>query len=873
MSTTQVDRPKDAAPGERSRLAFRVNGTEVAAPQDVKLLTFLREELDLTSVKNGCSEGSCGACMVLVDGTPTRSCLTTTAKVAGKSVVTVEGLSDREKDVYSWAFANAGAVQCGFCMPGMVMTAKGLVDARPEPAPEEVAKALQFSMCRCTGYVKIEKGILDAARLLREGAEPPDEHAVPLSVGAKVLRADAREKVVGGAKYVDDLKVPGMLHGAVLRPPKARVKVLGIDATEALAMPGVVAVMTAADVPGERFQGHVVPDWPAMIAVGEETRYVGDALALVAAETREIAKEAVRRLRLDFEALPPLVDARRALDDDAPRLHPKGNLLAKTVLRRGDPDAAIASAAHVVRKTFRTPETEHAFMEPESALAVPHDDGTMTVYTGTQGIYDDHKGIVGVLGVAPEKVNVVSAYVGGGFGGKEDLIVQHHAALLAWKTGAPCKVTLDRQESIRVHPKRHAMEMEYVVAADAAGRVTAVKASILADTGAYASLGGPVLQRACTHGAGPYAIPNVEMVGTGVYTNNPPGGAFRGFGVTQSCFAMESCMNLLAKEVGVSPWEIRWWNAVGPGDVLPNGQVCDEGTAMRECLLAVKELCERRPDAGIAVALKNAGIGVGLPDVGRVRLKVEGGWAVVYTSAACMGQGLASVLMQFVAEITGLEWERIAVAPPDTSSSPNSGTTTASRQTLFTGEAACRAARALRADLDSAPLEALEGKEYYAEFSGVTDPFASDKPNPVSHVAYSYAAHVVLLDADGRLEKVVAVHDIGRAINPVQVESQIEGGVVMGLGYALTEDFPLKEGEPQVKYGTLGLFKAAKVPPIEPVIVEKNTSPLARGAKGLGEIATIPTAPAVAGAYFNRDGLFRTELPLAETPYSRKRKG
>ncbi len=873
MSTLQVNDPASAATIDAVSVAFRVNGREVAAGRDVKLLTFLREELDLTSVKNGCSEGSCGACMVLVDGKPTRSCLTTTAKVAGKSVVTVEGLSEREKDVYSWAFGNAGAVQCGFCMPGMVMTAKGLVDANPEPATEEVAKALQFSMCRCTGYVKIEKGIQEAARLLREGEAVPGEHDVPLSVGAKILRADAREKVLGGAVYVDDMKVPGMLHGAVLRPPKARVKVLGIDASEALAMPGVVAVMTAADVPGERLQGHIIHDWPAMIAVGEETRYVGDAIALVAAETREIAKEAAKRIRLDHEVLPPLVDARRALDDDAPKLHPKGNLLARTVLKRGDPDQAIAEAAHVIRKTFRTPETEHAFMEPESALAIPNGDGTMTVYTGTQSIYDDHKGIVGVLGVPPESVKVISAYVGGGFGGKEDLIVQHHAALLAWKTGAPVKVTLDRQESIRVHPKRHAMEMEYVVAADADGRVTAVKADLLEDTGAYASLGGPVLQRACTHGAGPYTIPNVEMTGTGVYTNNPPGGAFRGFGVTQSCFAIESCLNLLAKEVGVSPWEIRWRNAVGPGDVLPNGQVCDEGTALKECLLAVKELCEKRPDAGIAVALKNAGIGVGLPDIGRVRLKVENGKAVVYTSAACMGQGLASVLMQFVAEITGLDWERVVVATPDTSTSPNSGTTTASRQTLFTGEAACRAARALKADLDGASLEALEGKEYHAEFSGVTDPFASDKPNPVSHVAYSYAAHVVLLDGDGMLEKVVAAHDIGRAINPVQVESQIEGGVVMGLGYALTEDFPLKEGEPQVKYGTLGLFKAAKVPPIEPVIVEKNPSPLARGAKGLGEIATIPTAPAVAGAYFSRDGVFRTELPLEGTPYSRKKKG
>jgi selenium-dependent xanthine dehydrogenase len=755
----------------------------------------------------------------------------------------------------------------------MVISAKGLVDAHPEPTHEDIAKGLASNLCRCTGYVKIEKAIVDSARILREGTAVPGGHDTPLAVGSRIERIDAREKVLGTGLYVDDMKVPGMLHGAVLRPPKARILVRGLDASGALAMPGVRGVLTAADVPGERLQGHIIHDWPAMIAVGEETRYVGDAIALVAAETRAQAKAAVEKIRLDYEVLPPLVDPKRALDEDAPKLHPKGNLLAKTLLKRGDPDKAIAEAAVVVRKTFRTPETEHAFMEPESALAVPGEDGTLTVYTGTQSIYDDYRGIVGVLGVPMEKVKVISAYVGGGFGGKEDLIVQHHAALLAWTLKAPVKLTLDRQESIRVHPKRHAFEMDYVVAADATGRVTAVKADLLQDTGAYASLGGPVLQRACTHAAGPYRIPNVEIAGTGVYTNNPPGGAFRGFGVTQPCFAMESCLNLIAKEVGLTPWEIRWLNAVGPGDVLPNGQLCDEGTGLKETLLAVRELCERRPDAGIACAMKNAGIGVGLPDVGRVRLKVEKGKAVIYTSAACMGQGLASVLEQFVAEASGLSWDQIDVAPPDTSNSPDSGTTTASRQTLFTGEAARRAASDLRKDLATATLDELEGKEYYAEFAGKTDPFASDKPNPVSHVAYSYATQVVLLDEDGMLEKVVAAHDVGRAINPVQVESQIEGGVVMGLGFALTEDFPLKDGEPQVKYGTLGLMKDSKVPSIEPIIIERNPDQKAYGAKGLGEITTIPTAPAVAGAYFNRDGEFRTELPLAGTPYSRKRKG
>jgi len=851
---------------------LHVNGQVVTTAREGNLLEFLREELNITSVKNGCSEGACGACMVLVDGKASRACLLAMPKLEGKKVVTVEGLSPREKDVYAWAFSNAGAVQCGFCMPGMVMSAKGLLDANPAPSAGDVTKGLAPNLCRCTGYVKIEKAILDSARIFKEGTAVPDGHDVPLHVGSAVERSDARGKVLGTGVYVDDMKVPGMLHGAVLRPPKARILVKGIDATEALAMPGVKAVLTAADVPGNRFQGHIIKDWPAMIAVGEETRYVGDAIALVAAETRAQAKAAAAAIKLDYEVLTPLTDPRRALDEDAPKLHPKGNLLAKSLMKRGDVDRAIAEAAHVVRHRFRTPETEHAFMEPESALAIPEADGKLTVYTGTQSIYDDYHGIVGVLGIPADKVKVVSAYVGGGFGGKEDLIVQHHAALLAWNVGAPVKLTLDRQESIRVHPKRHAFEMDFVVAADAEGRVTGVKADLLEDTGAYASLGGPVLQRACTHAAGPYKISNVEIAGTGVYTNNPPGGAFRGFGVTQSCFAMESCLNLLAKEVGITPWQIRWLNAVEPGDVLPNGQVTDAGTGLKETLLAVKELCEARPDAGIACAMKNAGIGVGLPDVGRVRLRVEGGKAVVYTSAACMGQGLASVLMQFVAEASGLHWGQIEVARPDTSNSPNSGTTTASRQTLFTGEAARLAALDLKADLETKTMEELEGKEYFREFSGVTDPFASDKPNPVSHVSYSYATQVVLLDEKGMLEKVVAAHDIGRAINPVQVESQIEGGVVMGLGFALTEDFPLKDGEPQVKYGTLGLMKGTKVPPIEPIIVEKNLDSKACGAKGLGEIVTIPTAPAVAGAYFNRDGVFRTELPLVGTPYSRKKK-
>ncbi|EGO65950.1 selenium-dependent xanthine dehydrogenase [Acetonema longum] len=847
---------------------MNLNGIPVTIAEDLNLLDYLREQ-NLTSVKNGCGEGACGACMVLVDGKASRACLLTAAKVQGKAVLTVEGLSPREKDLYAWAFTAAGAVQCGFCIPGMVISAKGLIDKNPDPSRAEVKQALHGNVCRCTGYVKIEQAVLMAAKALRENTALPAD--IPYKVGDRMPRLDAPAKILGTAEYVDDMKVPGMLYGAVLRTPSPRAFIKSIDITAAQALPGVATVITAKDIPGRRSQGHIIPDWPAFIAEGEESRYIGDALAAVAAVSKKIAREAVKLIKVEYEERKPVTSPREALAEGAPQIHPKGNLLSRTVLRRGNADAAIAAAKYVVTQCYVTPPTEHAFLELESALAMPEADGTLVVYTGGQNVYDDHHGIVSLLGVEDHQVRVISKMVGGGFGGKEDLSVQHHAALLAWYCKKPVKLTLTRQESINIHPKRHAMEMEFTTVCDENGIITAMKAELLSDTGAYASLGGPVLQRACTHAAGPYRIANVEITGRGLYTNNPPAGAFRGFGVTQSCFAMETNINLLAEKAGISPWEIRFRNAIEPGDVLPNGQIADGGTAVKETLLAVKDVFESSPDAGIACAMKNTGLGVGVPDTGRAKIKIQDGKALILTAAACMGQGLATVMTQIVCETTGLDCRQTAFHAPDTALTPNAGTSTASRQTVFTGEAVRRAALKLRADLENSDLASLSGREYCGEYTGVTDPMGSDKPNPVSHVAYSYATHVVLLDDAGKLAKVVAAHDVGKAINPTNVEGQIEGGVVMGLGYALTEDFPLKDGVPMVKFGTLGLFRSSQAPAIESLIVEKNPDELAYGAKGVGEITAIPVAPAVAGAYFRRDGRLRTQLPLADTPYSRKK--
>lgn len=846
---------------------FELNSQSVTLTEDINLLEYLREDARLTSVKNGCGEGACGACMVLVDGGAVRACLLTTAKVNGKKVLTVEGLSDREKELYAWAFAEAGAVQCGFCIPGMVISAKSLLDRNLKPDRQQVKTALRSNVCRCTGYVKIEQAIMKVAQILREGhSVPPAGHAQS-GIGTRMPRVDAGDKVLGRAEYVDDLKIEGMLYAAVLRSKYPRALVKSISISEAKAYPGVAAVLTADDVPGSRYLGFLAKDWPALVAAGEETRYVGDSLALVAAASKKAAREAINLIRVEYQELNPVTTPQEALASGAPQLHPSGNVLSTTKLQRGDAAAVIEASAHVVTQTYSTPPTEHAFLEPESALAVPQPDGRLTVYVGSQSVYEDQHGIALLLGLPCQQIRVISKMVGGAFGGKEDLSVQHHAALLAWHLQQPVKLTLSRQESIRVHPKRHAMEMEVTSACDEQGRLTAIRARIVSDTGAYASLGGPVLQRACTHLAGPYHVVNVDIEGKAVYTNNPPGGAFRGFGVPQSVFASETNLDLLAEKVGISPWEIRYRNALEPGMTMASGQIADEGTAIKETLLAVKEVYKANPYAGIACTMKNTGIGVGVPDKAQVTIRVLDGKALVLTSAACLGQGMATVLVQIVSQTCGLPSHEVEIHPPDTDRTPDAGTTTASRQTMFTGEAARQASLQLRAALSQRSLSELENEEYHGEYLGITDPLNAPKEHPVNHVAYGYATQVVVLDAQGRVTKVVAAHDVGKAINPTAIEGQIEGAVAMGLGYALKEDFPLTRGIPTAKFGTLGLLRSTDMPEIDVLIIEKNPSPLAYGAKGVGEIATIPTAPAIASAYYRLDGIMRNQLPLKGTFY------
>ena len=847
---------------------FTVNGKTVTAEKNQKLLRFLRDELHLTSVKDGCSEGACGTCTVLVDGKATKSCVFTTDKMAGKTVLTVEGLSEFEKDAYTYAFGEAGAVQCGFCIPGMVMAAKGLLDQNPDPTEEEIRFALRNNICRCTGYVKIVKAVQLAAQYLREGKIPSREQS--WRIGGHVHRVDVAEKVQGFGLYPDDVYLEGMIYASAVRSAHPRAIVKAIHRAEALALPGVVGVFTAEDIPGQNKVGHLTKDWDTMIPVGGMTHYLGDAICIVAAESQEILEKAKRMVQVEYEVLTPVRSPQEAMAFDAPLVHRSGNLLAHKHIQRGNAALAIARSPHVLTRRFTTPYTEHAFLEPECAVAYPDGDG-VCILSSDQSAYDTQHETAPMLGLPPEKVKVKNMLVGGGFGGKEDVTVQHQAALVAYLTKRPVKVKLSRAESILIHPKRHPMEMEFAMGCDENGVIQGVAANVIADTGAYASLGGPVLERACTHASGPYHYENFQIDGYAYYTNNPPAGAFRGFGVTQTCFCVETLLNEMADIVGISPWEIRYRNAIRPGEVLPNGQIVGPETGLVETLEAVKPYFDAGKYVGIACAMKNAGVGVGLPDWGRCRLVVQGDRVHIQAGASCIGQGLGTVLVQMCCDQLDLSPADVVYERSNTFEAPDSGTTSGSRQTLITGEACRRACVELKKALAGKSLASLNGTEYYGEYLAKTDPLGAKVPNPVSHVAYGYATQLCEVGEDGKILRMVAAHDVGKAVNPTACEGQIEGGVVMSMGFALTEQYPLTDCRPTAKFGTLGLFKANQVPEITAIVVEKPGLEVACGAIGIGEITSIPTAPAIADAYYRYDGKRRYSLPLEDTPYSRKK--
>ena len=849
---------------------FTVNGTPVSVRDDhPHLLAALREELDVTSPKDGCSpSGQCGCCTVMVDGKAVVSCNLGLEKVAGKSVVTLEGLAAEERQRFADAFAACGGLQCGFCIPGIVMRAKSQIDKKGADLDRDgMAPHLGAHLCRCTGYVKI----LDAIESVAKGKT--FQPALGATIGASGAKYEAAQLTLGDRGYVDDIRVPGMLHAALAFTDHARADVTAIETAGAASADGVVAVLTASDVPAELRVGIIHKDWPVMIPVGGRTSYAGDVLAVVVAETRQQARAAAALVEVGYDVRTPITDPIAAIGAGAQVAvwGTEDNVLSRSVYARGDVDDALAASAHTVHEVFQTQRIEHAFLEPESTLAVPTGDGderTMRVYSGGQGVWDDRDDICRMLGVDADRVVVELVSNGGAFGGKEDMSNQAHAALAAWLLGRSVKCTLSREESFRMHPKRHPVRLEYRAGCDGDGMLTGVKVRAVGDSGAYASVGMKVLERAAGHATGPYHVPAVDVEAIAARTNNLVCGAFRGFGANQAQFAMDGVIDRLAAAVGISGWEMRKRNVIHPGQLWGPGQVMDDGAGGAEaCLDAIKPAYDAAIAAGKAVGLglglKNSGLGNGFREVSGavVRFRGDDGRIEVRHGWTEMGQGVHTVALQVAAQELGIEPERIDVIV-DTTRQLGFGQTTGSRGTLMAAGAvrtACESARAdgCRPDVD------YHGEHVVDWTAKLGDPA---HPTPTIHAAFGYAAQLAVVDRDtGKVERVVAVHDVGKAVNPVLCEGQIEGSVHMGLGYALTEDFPTDPDTGFPTFSTLrqlGILRAKDVPAIEVQLVEVPQPRSPYGIKGVGEIGLVPTAPAVAAALHDLDGQWRNTLPM-----------
>ena len=922
-----------------SKINLSVNGKQytVDSVAGETLSTLLRERLRLTGTKIGCEEAECGACTVLVNGDPMMSCVYPAERADGKTIVTIEGLAERVHNEMKLhplqeAFVEHGAVQCGFCIPGQILTAYALLKRNPNPNSDDIRFALKDTLCRCAGYPSIENAIIAAAQALRTGEPVQKPNHIPDSihdhktVGHSHLRPEAVEKVTGEAIYTDDLKFDGMLYAKARRAMIPHGFLTKLDISKAKALPGVVAVLTATDIPGEKTHGLVIYDWPVMVGVGERVRYVGDALAIVAAESQEIADQASALIEAEFDLQPVITNPVQARQEGVPQIHEKGNLLKHIKVRKGDMDKGFAESDVILEHTFHTPTTDHAFIEPECSIGVPLPDGRMEIYVGSQIPYQDKTQVARALGWDESRVRVVGQLMGGGFGGKEDIMGQIHVALLANVTQRPVKLLFDRHESLLVHPKRHATQIRVKIGAKKDGHLVAAETELYGDTGAYASLGEKVMTRATTHSAGPYDIPNVRADCYAMYTNNPPAGAFRGFGVTQSAFAVESMMDMLAEKLNVEPVELRRMNSLHVGSFTNTGQELKESVGLMECIDRVDaEMRKTNPHPfkpitdpaqpnlvrawGFAAAYKNTGLGGGAPDISGADVELyEDGTFQVRSSAAELGQGLVTVMRLVVSEEMSVAPEQVRVLVMDTDLTPNGGPTTASRQTFVTGNASRYAAKTLREEITATMAEKYDIRpeqirfengivhvnghsmtyaEVYKEMTAlgkqplVRYMYEAPKTQPLGtggdmHFAFSFgvqAAEVEVnkLTGEVRVLKVISANDVGMAVNPLGLQGQIEGGVMMGLGNCLTEEFIVENGnvvtDHLARYRVPGIMLT---PEITSIIVEHPIASGPYGAKGVGEVCSIPTTPAITNAIYNAVGVRIDKTPVDQEMIARE---
>ena len=923
-------------------LDINVNGVSYSLEEipGEKLSDLLRLRLRLTGTKVGCGEGRCGICTVLMDGKPVRSCITRASKAHGKSILTVEGLralrpverQDERADLRALhplqeAFIIHGAIQCGFCTPGQLMCAHALLLENPDPSVSEIREAMNDVVCRCGSYEAIVSAIQAAANSLRTG-QAVEPRVITLGkqdlthVGKAIIRPDAVAKAIGGAKYTDDLQFEGMLYARVLRAGIPSGILRTLDVSAAVQLEGVRAVLTAADLKHARLHGVYSKDWPILVGIDERVRYVGDAIAIVAAETQAIADEAISLIKMVIEPRPVVSNPMLAAQPDAEKLHEKGNLLKKIKVGKGNLDEGFAQSDVIVEHTFFTPFMEHLFMEPECSIAVSREDGGMDVYAGSQIPYEDRRQVAEALGLEPEKVRIRGQKTGGAFGGKEDIAGQIHAALLAEATGKPVKLLFTRRESMMVHPKRHATWTKIKLGAKQNGALMAAKTVIYGDTGAYASLGVAVLTRATTHSCGPYIIPNTLSECYAMYTNNPPAGAFRGFGVVQAMFGIESAMDMLAEKLGMDPLALREINALHKGSETNTGHRLEESVGFPECLEVLgtrlselgvsdpwspqeEELDGRKVITcwGMASGFKNTGLGTGTEDSsGAILRLLPAGRLQIMTAASEVGQGMNATLELIAAEILGISPENMNVYLMDTALTPDGGATTASRQTYVTGNAVKNAASELRKRIEAMlavkhglePSKMIFGEEFIKvddrkiawqdvydllekspEGTSVEVRYSAPQTYSLEvggkiHVAYGFAAQAVQIAIDPesgevKVLRVIAASDAGRVINPLGFQSQVEGGAVMGVGHGIMEEFKLENGV--ILSDRIAKYEIPRMkdsPKVESLIVEDPTSEGPYGAKGIGELVCVPTPPAIANAVYNAIGLRVDSLPITK---------
>ncbi|MBQ5951003.1 MAG: molybdopterin-dependent oxidoreductase [Lachnospiraceae bacterium] len=903
-----------------AELKFTLNGrphTAKDVPADRTLLKYLREDLNLTGTKEGCRQGECGACTVLINGEPVNACMVYMGSLEGADVLTIEGLAKNgELDKVQKAFVDCGAIQCGFCSPGMIMTVKALLMKNPTPTEDEIRHAISGNLCRCTGYKKIVQAARVAAGLEEapDGAKRGGQHVV----GRNAARRDTVAKAQGKAVFADDFRIPGLLIARAKRSPYASALIKKIDLEKAKTMPGVVTILTAEDIPGLPFCGQVYKDMPVICR--DKVRNQGDPVAVVIAETEELADAAVKEIQVEYEPLPVIRDVHEALQEGAYQIHDSGNLRQIFNIRKGDADEAFEKCAAVVENVYKTALQEHAFIETECSVAYyDPNDGYLTVLTPTQEVYSDRRQIAASLALPQNAVRVIQAVTGGAFGGKIDISTEIIAALGCMKTLRPVKYRYSREESMAVSTKRHPYETHIKIGADENGKILAMKATVYCDNGAYSSMGAKVVQKGCCNLTGPYNIPNVSVDSFLVYTNRPFGGAMRGFGIPQAEFACESAVEELACKMGIPGDEFRRINATHIGDTTPTGMtlrsanITEHIDAAMEYLKAHPYPYEAPPaehvvrGTGIAAFIYPIGLGYGTNDSTTVICRLcDDGSVLVVSGAADLGQGSNNVLARITAEELGTTEDNIRVRTADTAYTPFAGLSSGSRQTYVSGRAAMEAARQVRgymargaAEMLRARPEAISFAENKVYINGVetektfqqvasycyghaipqmgtyraditTKPvdMETGQGDPFADFVYgAHAADVEVNTETGKLDvkRIVAVHDVGHIINPIGLQGQIDGAISMGYGQAVMEEVLTKDGHlvtPSFAEYMIPTSEDSPETVFIPLETPSDFGPY--GARGMAEPAVVGVAPAICNAIYHACGVRVTEVPITQ---------